>query len=164
MVFHLVHPLLCTSCRGRASQPKFAPSLHIKALSFELADRVAVFPSRGNKGLRRESYCVICFLHHSRGTPLWWLAPPPCPVGSVSLDSQSPYGSLRIQFPCHPQLRWEHYGRWAFRETGAHGSSGRKTKQPGFARWKCTPSAYGISPGGGDSSGAIFCATYETGR
>ena len=22
--------------------------------------------------------------------------------GSVSLDSQSPYGSLRIQFPCHP--------------------------------------------------------------
>ena len=22
--------------------------------------------------------------------PLWWLAPPPCPVGSVSLDSQSP--------------------------------------------------------------------------
>ena len=24
------------------------------------------------------------------------------PVGSVSLDSQSPKGSLRIQFPCHP--------------------------------------------------------------
>ena len=24
------------------------------------------------------------------GFPLWWLAPPPCPVGSVSLDSQSP--------------------------------------------------------------------------
>ena len=22
--------------------------------------------------------------------PLWWLAPPPCPVGSMSLDSQSP--------------------------------------------------------------------------
>ena len=24
------------------------------------------------------------------------------PVGSVSLDSQSPKGFLRIQFPCHP--------------------------------------------------------------
>ena len=26
------------------------------------------------------------------------------PVGSVSLDSQSPKGSLRIQFPCHPAV------------------------------------------------------------
>jgi len=35
-----------------------------------------------------------------------------------------------------------------------------------YARGKCTPSAAcgGVSPGGGDSSGAIFCATYETGR
>ncbi len=34
------------------------------------------------------------------------------PVGSVSLDSQSPKGSLRIQFPCHPASRWD-YGFWA---------------------------------------------------
>ena len=34
--------------------------------------------------------------------PLWWLTPPPCPLGSVSLDSQSPIGSLQIQFLCHP--------------------------------------------------------------
>ena len=36
--------------------------------SYTLCHYVA-FPSRGNKGLRRESYCVICFLYHSRGTP-----------------------------------------------------------------------------------------------
>ena len=36
--------------------------------------------------------------------PLWWLAPPPCPVGSVSLDSQSPTA------PCESSslaTRWE---------------------------------------------------------
>ena len=38
------------------------------------------------------------------GFPLWWLAPPPCPVGSVSLDSQSPTA------PCESSslaTRWE---------------------------------------------------------
>ena len=30
-----------------------------------------------------------------RQHPLWWLTPPPCPLGSVSLDSQSPIGSLQ---------------------------------------------------------------------
>ena len=36
--------------------------------------------------------------------PLWWLAPPPCPLGSVSLDSQSPTA------PCESSslaTRWE---------------------------------------------------------
>ena len=37
-----------------------------------------------------------------RGTPLVAGATTFPPVGSVSLDSQSPKGSLRIQFPCHP--------------------------------------------------------------
>ena len=38
------------------------------------------------------------------GFPLWWLAPPPCPLGSVSLDSQSPTA------PCESSslaTRWE---------------------------------------------------------
>ena len=30
-----------------------------------------------------------------RAPPLWWLAPPPFPLGNVSLDSQSPIGSLQ---------------------------------------------------------------------
>ena len=36
--------------------------------------------------------------------PLWWLAPPPCPLGSISLDSQSPTA------PCESSslaTRWE---------------------------------------------------------
>ena len=35
-------------------------------------------------------------------SPLWWLAPPPCPVGSMSLDSQSstaPYESSSFATP-----------------------------------------------------------------
>ena len=47
------------------------------------------FPSRGNERYEeknRESYTSCT----TPAIPLWWLAPPPCPVGSVSLDSQSP--------------------------------------------------------------------------
>ena len=55
---------------------------------------------------------IISVISCLRQRPLWWLAPPPCPLGSVSLDSQSPIGSLRIQFPCHPLFRG-HYGCWA---------------------------------------------------
>ena len=44
--------------------------------------------------------------------------------------------------------------------TTAPGGEG-KTIQPAFARRKCTPSAYGTSPGGGGSSGSILCDAYE---
>ena len=33
-----------------------------------------------------------------------------------------------------------------------------KTVKPGFARWKCTPSAYGTSPGGGGLLSAFLSA------
>ena len=36
--------------------------------------------------------------------PLWWLAPPPCPLGSVSLDSQSPTAPCESSFLA---TRWE---------------------------------------------------------
>ena len=61
------------------------------------------FPSRGNKKFEeknRESYTSCT----TPAFPLWWLAPPPCPVGSVSLDSQSPTA------PCESSslaTRWE---------------------------------------------------------
>ena len=61
------------------------------------------FPSRGNKKfeeINRESYTSCT----TPEFPLWWLAPPPCPVGSVSLDSQSPTA------PCESSslaTRWE---------------------------------------------------------
>ncbi len=60
-----------------------------------------IAPSRGNEryeGKNSESY--------TSGTisafPLWWLAPPPCPVGSMSLDSRVaglPYESSSFATP-----------------------------------------------------------------
>ena len=42
--------------------------------------------------------------------PLWYLQyHHPAPLGCVSLDFQSPRGSLRLKFPCH-QKRWDN--RW----------------------------------------------------
>ena len=36
--------------------------------------------------------------------PLWWLAPPPFrPAGKRVTGFSVTYGSLRIQFPCHPR-------------------------------------------------------------
>ena len=39
---------------------------------------------------------------------LWWLAPPPCPVGSVSLDSQSPTAPCESSSLATP-TSWGHY-------------------------------------------------------
>ena len=67
------------------------------------------FPLRGTspqgetRDMREKTGSAM--LHVSpRWFPLWWLAPPPCPVGSVSLDSQSPTA------PCESSslaTRWE---------------------------------------------------------
>ena len=96
-----------------------------------------------------------------RQRPLWWLAPPPCPLGSVSLDSQSPCGSLRIQFPCHPPYsggtmgagQWRQFEFMAAAERKPYNrASPVKNKPTALRAWKCTPSAAfgGVSPGGGD--------------
>ena len=50
-------------------------------------------------GENEESLAVITIPADS---PFGGFATTFAPVGSVSLDSQSPKGSLRIQFPCHP--------------------------------------------------------------
>ena len=65
------------------------------------------FPSRGNKKFEeknRESYTSCT----TPAFPLWWLAPPPCPVGSMSLDSRVaglPYESSSFATP----TSWGHY-------------------------------------------------------
>ena len=41
--------------------------------------------------------------------PLWWLAPPPCPVGSMSLDSRVAYSSPMNPVPLPPPTSWGHY-------------------------------------------------------
>ena len=59
------------------------------------------FPSRGNKEFEeknRESYTSCTIL----AFPLWWLAPPPCPVGSISLDSRVAYSSPMNPVPLPP--------------------------------------------------------------
>ena len=60
------------------------------------------------------------------------------PVVSVSLDSQSPKGSLRIQFPCHPAKAG---ALWVLGISGnlRMEQQRKKTKQPGWRPWKCTP-------------------------
>ena len=35
-------------------------------------------------------------------SPLWWLVPPPCPVGSMSLDSRVAYSSPMNPVPLPP--------------------------------------------------------------
>ena len=60
------------------------------------------FPSRGNERYEEKNRGVICFRYHFGVFPLWWLAPPPCPVGIVSLDSrvaELPYESSSFATP-----------------------------------------------------------------
>ena len=64
------------------------------------------FPSRGNEKYGEEKQRVIYFTYHFGVFPLWWLAPPPCPVGSMSLDSRVaglPYESSSFATPA---VRW----------------------------------------------------------
>ena len=60
------------------------------------------FPLKGKREIWREKQGVIYFTYHFGGFPLWWLAPPPCPVGSMSLDSRVaglPYESSSFATP-----------------------------------------------------------------
>ena len=45
--------------------------------------------SRGNEGYGEKNRRVIYFTYHFGVFPLWWLSPPPCPVGSMSYDTES---------------------------------------------------------------------------
>jgi hypothetical protein len=50
----------------------------------------------------------------------------------------------------------------SFDKTFTAALTGRENRQTGpAARWKCTPSAYGISPGGGDLLYAYHRDSYE---
>ena len=48
------------------------------------------------------------------------------PLGSVSLDSQSPKGSLRIQFPCHPSFAGGTMGAGQWRQSEFIAAAERK--------------------------------------
>ena len=57
---------------------------------------------QGEKRDMREKQRVIYFTYHFGVFPLWWLAPPPCPVGSMSLDSRVAYSSPMNPVPLPP--------------------------------------------------------------
>ena len=57
---------------------------------------------QGEKRDMREKQRVIYFTYHFGVFPLWWLAPPPCPVGSMSLDSRVVYSSPMNPVPLPP--------------------------------------------------------------
>ncbi|EHO63941.1 hypothetical protein HMPREF9453_00136 [Dialister succinatiphilus YIT 11850] len=68
---------------------------------------VHTFPLRGTSPQEetrdmREKQRVIYFMYHFGVFPLWWLAPPPCPVGSMSLDSRVAYSSPMNPVPLPP--------------------------------------------------------------
>ncbi len=89
---------------GRRLAVGIAMENHIGAMPRTPFPASREFPSRGNKKFEEKNRGVICFMYYSSIPPLWWLAPPPCPVGSVSLDSQSPTA------PCESSslaTRWE---------------------------------------------------------
>ena len=65
------------------------------------------FPLRGispqgeTRNLRRKTESHMLHVPFRR-FPLWWLAPPPCPVGSMSLDSRVAYSSPMNPVPLPP--------------------------------------------------------------
>ena len=71
--------------------------------------RFAGLPLKGKREIWREKQGVIYIRHHFGVFPLWWLRHHlPAPLGSVSLDSQSPTA------PCESSslatTSWWHYG------------------------------------------------------
>mgnify|MGYP006955206674 CR=1 FL=1 len=55
--------------------------------------------------LRRQENHTTALTGEEMQSPLWWLAPPPCPVGSMSLDSRVAYSSPMNPVPLPPPLR-----------------------------------------------------------
>ena len=95
--------------------------------SFQSADR----GQRPIRGIGMQRLCHYRQAPFRRLPPLVAGATTFAPVGSVSLDSQSPKGSLRIQFPCHPAKA---VGLWAPGNSGNgdYDSNDGKTIQPGL--------------------------------
>ena len=82
----------CASLRsgGRRLAVRKMIECHISAQPRTPFCHYVAFPLKGKREIWREKQGVIYFRYHFGVFPLWWLAPPPCPVGSMSLDSQSP--------------------------------------------------------------------------
>ena len=99
------HPIGALPCTPFPASRDFAP-VGSMSLDFQVASlsykSSSFATSRGNERYEEktgESY-ALCTI--SAFPPLWWLAPPPCPVGSMSLDSRVaglPYESSSFATP-----------------------------------------------------------------
>ena len=69
---------------------------HIGALPRTPFCLFEAFPLKGKREIWREKQGVIYFRYHFGVFPLWWLAPPPCPVGSMSYDTESKSVTLAL--------------------------------------------------------------------
>ena len=58
--------------------------------------RFAGLPLKGKREIWREKQGVIYFRYRFGVFPLWWLAPPPCTVGSMSYDTESKSVTLAL--------------------------------------------------------------------
>ena len=96
-MLYLVHPF--ASSRHFAPVGSMSLDFQVASLSYKSSSFAT---SRGNERYEEktgESY-ALCTI--SAFPPLWWLAPPPCPVGSMSLDSRVaglPYESSSFATP-----------------------------------------------------------------
>ena len=84
--YHIVALPRTPFCHYVAFHPQGSVSLDSRVASLPY-ESSSLATSRGNKKFEeknRESYTSCT----TPAFPLWWLAPPPCPVGSMSLDSR----------------------------------------------------------------------------
>ena len=106
LFYVLSPPIMCSLCIasiGGAADWRSGPRWSILSVLCP----VHPFPLRGTSPQgetrdMREKQRVIYFRCHFGVFPLWWLAPPPCPVGSMSLDSRVAYSSPMNPVPLPP--------------------------------------------------------------
>ena len=93
-----VHPLPL-----RGNSPRWEACHWIRGSRGSPMNPVPLPPQGETRDMREKTASHILHVPF-RCVPLWWLSPPPCPLGSVSLDSQSPTA------PCKSSslaTRWE---------------------------------------------------------
>ena len=100
LFYVLSPPIMCSLCIasiGAAADWRSGPRWSILSVLCP----VHPFPLRGTSPQgetrdMREKQRVIYFTYHFGVFPLWWLSPPPCPVGGMSYDTESKSVTLTL--------------------------------------------------------------------
>ena len=95
---HSAKCVRCASLRsgGRRLAVRTAMDHPIGALPCTPFCLFEAFPLKGKREIWREKQGVIYFRYRFGVFPLWWLAPPPCTVGSMSYDTESKSVTLAL--------------------------------------------------------------------